>query len=255
MPAVPGAGHAPHGRAARRPAPGRPRWCPRRARRCRCCRQRSPACAVGSWRRSGRPPPAGDSALCTSADAITRFMLTAAPSVRPAFGSKRRSFVPSRLFTSTRNWGSRSHPACERRRPFLPGTDVLPPSGGERNSLASASVRGRKYSNSGSVGCVFMVLPLPSRGEQRPLGSPQGIRRSARNGREERENRPGVRTKRPRPERRHHSSSRASPRASGLAAPHRELNHFVDISTRTPMVMTKGTVLQMYLDSTSGRTS
>ena len=54
---------------------------------------------------------------------------------------------------------------------------------------------------------------------------------------------------------RHHSSSRGSPKASGLAAPHRELNHFVDISTRTAMVMMKGTVRHMYRDSTLGRTS
>jgi hypothetical protein len=52
-----------------------------------------------------------------------------------------------------------------------------------------------------------------------------------------------------------HSSSRGSPNASGLAAPHRELNHLVDISTRTAMVMTNGTVLQMYRESTLGRTS
>ncbi len=40
-----------------------------------------------------------------------------------------------------------------------------------------------------------------------------------------------------------------------MAAPHLVLNHFVDMSIKTPRVMTKGTVLQMYLDKIPGNTS
>ena len=42
------------------------------------------------------------------------------------------------------------------------------------------------------------------------------------------------------------------PSASGVAAPHLVRNHFVDMSSRAPKVMPKGTVLQMYLDITPG---